>query len=196
VLGASGGVGMSAIDLGKALGCTVIACASTAEKLECCRKAGADVLINYVMDGDGNFKQALKDADVYGEVDVVYDPVGGKWSEVAIRSMAWGGRHIVIGFASGGANPKSAIPKIPLNLTLLNERQIVGCFWGPWKMRNNEHNRRNIDTMMKMVAEGKLNPVISKRYTFSNFMQAFDDMMSRKVIGKITISPTAACSKL
>ena len=127
VLGASGGVGMAAIDIGKAMGARVVACASSSKKLDMCRSAGADILINYA---EGDFKKALKQAKVYGRVDVVYDPVGGKFSEPAMRALAWGGRFIVIGFASGGSNPKSGIPKIPLNLALLNERKILGVFWG------------------------------------------------------------------
>ena len=187
VLGASGGVGMSAIDIGKAVGANVIACASTAEKLAACKRAGADVLVNYV---EGDFKKKLKAAGVYGSVDVVYDPVGGKWSETAMRSLGWGGRLVVIGFASGGANPKTAIPRIPLNLALLNERKILGCFWGSWKMQHLDENRENIDTMMKWVQSGRLKPVVSKTYSLEHFMGAFDALMSRKVIGKITIAPS------
>ena len=185
VLGASGGVGMAAIDIGVALGATVVACASTPAKLEVCEKAGATTLINYT---EGNFKQALKDAGVYGCVDVVYDPVGGEFSETAMRSLGWGGRHVVIGFAAGGANPKSAIPRLPLNLALLNEREILGCFWGAWKFRDgNEMNRKNIERCLEMVRSGKLNPVVSQTYALKDYASAFEAMMSRRVVGKITI---------
>ena len=148
VLGASGGVGLAAVDLCKALGAKVVACASTSGKLAVCKKAGADVLINYVEGGGGNFKKALKEAGVYGDIDIVWDPVGGKFTEPAVRSLAFGGRLVVVGFASGGANPKSAIPKLPLNLALLNEREILGCLWGGWKMRDgNEQNTHNVQHM-------------------------------------------------
>merc|ERR1712218_636349 len=143
--GASGGVGVSAIDLGKALGATVIACASTAEKLNFCKAAGADYLINYEKD---NLRIELKKLKKDGAVDVVYDPVGGRWAEPALRSMGWGGRFLVIGFAAGGEVPKSAIPSLPLNLALLNERQILGVLWGGWKARDgNKGNAANIASM-------------------------------------------------
>ena len=125
---------------------------------------------------------------LYGKIDVVYDPVGGEWSEVALRAMGWGGRHVVIGFASGGTSPKSAIPSIPLNLALLNERQVLGCFWGPWKMQNMERNRENIETMMQWVQSGRLTPVVSRTYPCADFMAAFDALMERQVVGKITIA--------
>ncbi len=194
VLGASGGVGMAAIDLGVALGAEVIACASTAAKLAACERAGATTLINYT---EGNFKQALKDAGVYGGVDVVYDPVGGKFSEPAMRSLGWGGRHVVIGFAAGGATPKAAIPALPLNLALLNEREILGCFWGAWKMRDgNVTNRQNINTMLEMVASGKMRPLVSRVYQLRDYASAFDAMMSRRVVGKITIRVSPEPSRL
>ena len=179
VLGASGGVGMAAIDIAKALGAKVVACASTAAKLAACKRAGADVLVNYVEDAGGDFKKALKVAGVYGNIDAVYDPVGGKYSEVAMRSLRWQGRYVVVGFASGGTNPRSAIPRIPLNLALLNERKILGCFWGAWKMQNLKKNRDNIQIMMRWVQEGRLKPVVSKTYALDNFMGAFDALMNR-----------------
>ena len=162
-----------------------MACASSPEKLEMCRSAGADVLINY---SKGDFKKLLKKHGVYGSVDVVYDPVGGKLSEPCMRALAWGGRFIVIGFASGGSNPKSGIPKIPLNLALLNERKILGVFWGAWKMQHSEENRENMRKMMSMVSSGKLKPKITKLYDMSNFMQAFDDMSNRRVMGKVCLA--------
>jgi len=192
VLGASGGVGMAAIDIGKAVGAKVVACASTQAKLDACAAAGADVLINYVTDGGGDFKAALKKHGVYGSVDVVYDPVGGRFSEPSIRALAFGGRFIVVGFASGGATPKDAIPKIPLNLALLNERVIRGVFWGAWKMMTgNEGNRENMGKMMDLVQRGKLKPVVSKVYAFEDYAAAFDDMMNRKVVGKVCIGISA-----
>jgi NADPH:quinone reductase-like Zn-dependent oxidoreductase len=129
ILGASGGIGMSAIDIGKAVGAHVVACASSEEKLEYCREAGADDTINYE---EADLRETLRERYPKG-VDVVYDPVGGKWSEPALRATGWGGRFVVCGFAAGGETPKDAIPRIPLNLALLNERQILGVMWGYWK---------------------------------------------------------------
>jgi len=195
VLGASGGVGASAIDLGKALGATVIACASTEEKLEFCKAAGADHLINYEKD---DLRAELKKIKMDGRVDVVYDPVGGRWSEPALRSMGWGGRYLVVGFAAGGEVPKNAIPSLPLNLALLNERQILGVLWGMWKARDgNKGNAQNIATMMKMVQEGRLKPVVSRVYPLEgSFREACDDIMGRRVMGKVCVQPGAAASKL
>jgi len=196
VLGASGGVGAAAIDLGKALGATVIACASTGEKLAFCKAAGADHLINYEQE---ELRAALKRIGLDGKVDVVYDPVGGKWSEPALRSLGWGGRLLVVGFAAGGETPKNAIPSVPLNVTLLNERQIKGVFWGPWKARDgNRKNSKNISAMMKMVQEGRLKPIISRVYPMeTGFIQACDDIMNRRVMGKVCIQPNvASASKL
>lgn len=195
VLGASGGVGMSAIDLGKALGCRVVACASTQKKLQFCADAGADVLINYNKrtNGGKDLKTLLKEAGVYGKIDVVYDPVGGEFSEHALRALAFGGRFLVIGFAAGGATPTSAIPKIPLNLALLNERQIQGCLFGAWRMRDgNRQNRKNMATMMLLIEQKKLTPLVSKVYDFSTYVQAFDELMNRKVVGKIVVAPKGA----
>ena len=195
VLGASGGVGMAAIDIGKAMGATVVACASTDEKLNACRAAGADVLINY-SGGAKALKQALKAADVYGSIDVVYDPVGGTLSEVSLRALAWGGRFLVVGFASGGMSPKEGIPRPPLNLVLLNERKVLGVFWGAWKMRDgNEKNRKNMNTMMDMVSKRTLRPVITKVYDMRDFMQAFNDMVQRRVTGKVCVAVSAASAR-
>eukprot|EP00041_Stephanoeca_diplocostata_P018401 m.385035 g.385035 ORF g.385035 m.385035 type:complete len:185 (+) comp21001_c0_seq22:1027-1581(+) len=177
---------MAAVDIGKALGATVVACCSSDDKLQIARKQGADILINY---SDGDFKTNLKQADVYGNIDVVYDPVGGDAAEVALRAMGWGGRFVVCGFASGGADPKSAIPRIPLNLALLNERQILGLFWGAWKHRTgNVPNKKNIETMLGLIKAGKLRPTITKLYPLEDAVQALDDMMQRKVTGKICVS--------
>lgn len=122
---------------------------------------------------------------------MVYDPVGGTVSEVALRALGWGGRFVVCGFAAGGARPKSAIPKVPLNLALLNERAILGVFWGAWKARDgNVGNRKNLEHMMNLIEEGKLSPTISRVYPLDAAVEACTDMMSRKVIGKICIVPT------
>lgn len=128
---------------------------------------------------------------------VVFDPVGGRFSEPALRSLGWGGRFCVCGFAAGGLTPKEAIPKIPLNLTLLNERKVCGLLWGAWKARDeNEGNRKNMATMMELLAAGKLRPVVSKVCTFDNFIEAFDDMMNRRAIGKICVAPVSGTAKL
>jgi NADPH2:quinone reductase len=199
VLGASGGIGMSAIDIGKAVGAVVIACASTDTKLEFCRNAGADHCINY---GQGtaedlkSMRDQIKKIDPTG-IDVVYDPVGGQYSEPALRSTGWGGRFVVCGFASGGETPKDSIPKMPLNLALLNERKILGVFWGFWKATvGGEINRHNITKMMEWVRDGKLTPVITKSYPLANYLDACDDLMTRKVIGKIVLDPTKLSSSM
>jgi len=193
VLGASGGVGLAAVDLGHALGARVIACASTAQKLAHCREAGADVCINYVEDGGGDFKQALKDAGEYGNIDVCFDPVGGDYTEIALRSLGFGGRLVIVGFAAGGTNPKSAIAKLPANLALLNERRIIGCLWGFWRARDgNVQNRSNIETMVGMLEAGRLRPVVSARFSFDTVLDAFEAIMSRKVIGKVVVLPSPA----
>ena len=187
VLGASGGVGMAAIDIGKAIGANVIACASTENKLEACKRAGADELINYE---GGDFKALLKDSGYYGSIDVVFDPVGGNFSEPALRALDWAGRFIVVGFAAGGVTPKDAIPRVPLNLILLNERRVIGLLWGAWKARDdNEANTKNVETMIKWMQDGKLKPLVSKVCTFDNYVEAFDDLMNRRAVGKLCIEP-------
>lgn len=196
VLGASGGVGAAAIDLGKAHGATVIACASTAEKLQFCKEAGADHLINYEKD---DMRKELKKIGKDGAIDLVYDPVGGRWAEPALRSLGWGGRYLVVGFASGGEVPKNAIPNPPLNLALLNERQILGVLWGGWKMKDgNKGNALNMAKMMKLVQEGKLKPIISRVYPMetSAFHEGCADIMSRKVMGKVCFQPQAVSARL
>ena len=134
VLGASGGVGLAAVELGKIMGARVIACASSAEKLEVCREKGADALIEYdpvfSKDAANALKGAIKTATGSLGIDVCYDPIGADWAEVAIRNMAWGGRYLVVGFAAGH------IPRIPLNLPLLKGCSLMGVFWGSWAMRD------------------------------------------------------------
>lgn len=188
VLGASGATGISAIELGKAMGAIVVACASSAEKLEACRTAGADVLINY---SSPNFKDKLK-KEAGGPLDVVYDPVGGEYSEPALRALGMGGRFLVIGFASGGQNPNSAIPKIPLNLALLNERQIQGVLWGAWRMQNLDADRANMQQLVDMVATGSLKPRSPVVFPLQKFKEAMDLMMTRKAIGKVCLEPSLA----
>ena len=179
VLGASGGVGMAAIDIGKAVGAHVIACASTAEKLAACEAQGADVVVKYSEKG---FKQQLVEAGAYGSVDVVYDPVGGRFTETALKSLGFGGRLIVVGFASGGANPNGAIPRIPANQVLLNERRVIGLFWGVWKFGHRDEHRANMDRMLRLVQSGKLRPTVSKVFAFEDHVAAFAHLMRRQAV--------------
>lgn len=179
VLGAAGGVGLAAVQLGKKLGAKVIACASSDDKLAVCREHGADETVNYSTE---DLKQRLKVLSG-GGVDVVYDPVGGKLSEAALRALGWGGRHLVIGFAAGD------IPAIPLNLVLLKSCQIVGVFWGAFSMREPKRNRELFDQMLAWVSTGELRPHVSKSYPFEDAALALQDMMDRKVRGKIVLVP-------
>jgi NADPH2:quinone reductase len=180
VLGAAGGVGLAAIEIGKALGARVIAAASTAEKLAVCKEHGADVLINYTTE---DLRDAIKAATHGKGPDVVYDPVGGSYTEPAFRSIAWRGRYLVIGFANG------EIPKLPLNLPLLKGASLVGVFWGDYARREPAHNLAAMQELMRWLAEGKIKPHISARYALADTPQALIDMASRKVTGKIVILP-------
>jgi NADPH:quinone reductase len=180
VLGAAGGVGLAAIEIGKALGARVIAAASTAEKLAVCKEHGADVLINYSTE---DLREAIKAATHGKGPDVVYDPVGGSYTEPAFRSIAWRGRYLVIGFANG------EIPKLPLNLPLLKGASLVGVFWGDYARREPAHNLAAMQELMRWLAEGKIKPHISARYALADTPQALIDMASRKVTGKIVILP-------
>ncbi len=180
VLGAAGGVGLAAIEIGKALGARVIAAASTAEKLAVCKEHGADVLINYTTE---DLREAIKAATDGKGPDVVYDPVGGGYTEPAFRSIAWRGRYLVIGFANGD------IPKIPLNLPLLKGASLVGVFWGDYARREPAHNIAAMHELMTWLSEGKIRPHISARYALADTPHALNDMASRKVTGKIVILP-------
>ncbi len=178
VLGAGGGVGLAAVELGKAMGAHVIAAASTAEKLAIAKEAGADELINY---SEVNLKDTLKTLTDGKGVDVVYDPVGGALSELALRSMAWCGRHLIIGFAAG------EIPKLPANLTLLKGCEIVGVFWGAFTQRQPQDNLANFQQMIAWVQEGRIRPKVNNIYSFENAGQAIKDMAERKLNGKAVI---------
>mmetsp|Transcript_48520 Transcript_48520/g.114465 ORF Transcript_48520/g.114465 Transcript_48520/m.114465 type:complete len:359 (+) Transcript_48520:49-1125(+) len=179
VLGASGGVGLAAVQLGKAKGARVIACASSAEKLALCKEHGADVCINYA---EENLKDALKREALDG-VDVCYDPVGGDYSEAVIRSMAWGGRFLVIGFAAG------SIPKVALNLCLLKGCSIVGVFWGAMTIKEPKHNVVLLTELMELYTAGKVKPVISATYPLEKAGEAMNAMAERKVTGKVVLVP-------
>ncbi|ADB38375.1 NADPH:quinone oxidoreductase family protein [Spirosoma linguale] len=178
VLGAAGGVGLAAVELGKLMGATVIAAASTDEKLAVCREKGATHTINYTTE---DIRERIKDITQNKGVDVVYDPVGDKWAEPAIRSLAWKGRYLVVGFAGG------EIPKIPLNLALLKGSSIVGVFWGAFTQKEAGLSMKNMQEIAAWVMAGKLAPHISKQYTLAEAPQALTDMMERKVIGKAVV---------
>ncbi|MCA1245152.1 NADPH:quinone oxidoreductase family protein [Massilia sp. MS-15] len=180
VLGAAGGVGLAAIEIGKAVGARVIAAASSDDKLAVCRAHGADVLVNYERE---DLREALKAATGGRGPDVIYDPVGGKYSEPALRSIAWRGRHLVVGFAAG------EIPKLPWNLMLLKGASVVGVFWGDFVRKEPAANLAAMRQMLGWMAEGKLKPLVSARYPLAETAQALTDMAQRKVTGKVVICP-------
>jgi NADPH2:quinone reductase len=179
VLGAAGGVGLSAVEIGKAIGAKVVAAASTDEKCEICREHGADEVINYTTE---DLRAGIKRTCGAGP-DVIYDPVGGKYTEAAFRSIGWRGRHLVIGFADG------TIPALPLNLALLKGASLVGVFWGDFALREPQNNMKGVSEMLGWMKEGKIKPLISKTYSLDEVPQALIDMATRKVTGKIVIKP-------
>ena len=178
VLGAAGGVGLAAIEIAKVMGARVIAAASTDEKLAVCKEHGADEVINYTTE---DLKERLKALTKGNGVDVVYDPVGGNYSEVALRNMAWEGRYLVIGFAAGD------IPRIPLNLPLLKGCSIVGVFWGTFVARNPKGNLQNLQELLAWFQTGKIKPLVSATYSLKDAAHALNDMMQRKVTGKVVL---------
>lgn len=179
VLGAAGGVGLSAIEIGKVLGARVIAAASTDEKLAVCKEHGADATINYATE---DMRSAIKKLTDGKGPDVIYDPVGGSYSEPAFRSIGWRGRYLVIGFANG------EIPKIPLNLTLLKGASIVGVFWGDFVSREPKNFQADLKVMFEWVMAGQLRPHISARYKLADGRSALNDLMNRKVMGKVIVT--------
>ena len=182
VLGAAGGVGTAAIEVAKLMGARVMAAASTDEKLAVCRSLGADETVNYATE---NLRERLK-AFAPAGVDVVYDPVGGPHSEAALRSTGWNGRFLVIGFASG------EIPRIPLNLALLNSRSLLGAYWGDWAGRNPDRSLANLDQIARWIAAGKVRPVISRRLRLEEVPGALQDLLQRRVHGKMVVLPSGA----
>jgi NADPH:quinone reductase len=182
VLGAAGGVGLAAVEVGKVLGAKVIACASSADKLAVCRAKGADETINYV----GEDMRARVKAITKGNgVDVIVDPVGGPYSEAALRDMAWGGRHLVIGFTAGD------IPKIPLNLPLIKGCEIVGVWIGAFAKREPAKHRANAQAVWQWMAQGKIKPYISATYPLERAVDALNALTERKVAGKVVLVPEA-----
>ncbi len=178
VLGASGGVGLATVELGKAMGAKVIAAASSAEKLAIAKEAGADELINYT---EEPLKDAVKKLTHSKGVDVIYDPVGGDFTEQALRAMGWNGRHLIIGFAAGD------IPKIPANLTLLKGCSVVGVFWGSFTQREPEASAQNMMELMKLYAEGKIDPKVSEVYDFEDYGKALGALTERRATGKVVL---------
>jgi len=179
VLGAAGGVGIAAIEIGKALGARVIACASTSDKLAVCRAHGADETINYATE---DLRERIKALTNGNGPDVVYDPVGGPYTELALRSIAWRGRLLVVGFAAG------EIPKIPLNLTLLKGCAVVGVFWGEFTRREPERFAESMARLGRWYTEGRLKPHISETFPLERAADALTRMANREVKGKIVLS--------
>jgi NADPH2:quinone reductase len=179
VLGAAGGVGLAAVELGSVMGATVIAAASSDDKLELCRKRGASETINYATE---DLKTRIRDLTGGAGADVVYDPVGGDYSEPALRAIAWEGRFLVIGFAAGH------IPKIPLNLALLKSCQIVGVYWGAFVGRYPDRHRQNVDELMGWWRDGKLQPHVSSTYPLERASEAIRELADRRAKGKVVVT--------
>ena len=180
VLGASGGVGLAAVELGKAMGARVIACASSDDKLAFARQHGADETVNYTT---GDLRDELKRLGGEHGIDVIYDPVGGAYAEAALRAIAWEGRFLVVGFAAGD------IPKLPLNLVLLKGCDIRGVFWGSWTDREPAAHRANMTEIVRWCAEGKLSGHVHATYPLAQTAQALRDIATRKVMGKVVLKP-------
>ncbi len=180
VLGASGGIGLAAIEIGKIMGARVIACASSEEKLAFAKAHGADETVNYAKE---DLRDALKRLGGARGIDVVYDPVGGDYAEPALRSLGWEGRYLVIGFAAG------AIPKIPLNLVLLKSCDIRGVLWGGWAERDPQGQRALMTDIVRWCADGKLSAHVHAVYPLAETATALKAIAERKVMGKIVLRP-------
>ncbi|MCV6545737.1 MAG: NADPH:quinone oxidoreductase family protein [Cohaesibacter sp.] len=180
VLGAAGGVGQAAIEIGKLMGARVIACASSQEKLEFCRSFGADDCINYKRE---DLKLTLKELTDGRGVDVVYDPVGGDLAEAALRATGWYGRFLVVGFASG------TITKMPLNLVMLKGVDVLGVFWGEAVIREPNEHAENVRQLLDWVAKGNLVPHIHQTYALEDTPKALAAIANREVKGKVIITP-------
>ena len=182
VLGAAGGVGLAAIEIGKALGARVIACASSDEKLAVCREHGADAAINYATE---DLRERIKALTEGRGVDVVYDAVGGAYTEPAFRSLAWRGRLLVVGFAAG------EIPKLPLNLALLKGASVVGVFWGDFARREPKAFAESAQQLARWYVEGKLRPHVSQTLPLERASEAINLLASRKAMGKVVLTMAA-----
>ena len=179
VLGAAGGVGSSAVEIAHAMGARVIAAASSQEKLDFARAAGADECINY---REESLRERLKELTGGKGVDVVYDPVGGDAAQAAYRALAWHGRYLVIGFASGD------IPAFPANIALLKEASVMGVWWGTWAARHPDESLQNMVELAARVAAGELRPVVSERYALADFANAFAALQERRALGKVVLT--------
>jgi NADPH2:quinone reductase len=179
VLGAAGGTGQAAVELGKVMGARVIAAASAYEKLEFCRALGADEVIN---SGTEDVKERIRQLTQGSGADVIFDPVGGALSETAFRSIAWGGRHLVVGFAAGD------IPRLPLNLPLLKGASLIGVFWGEHVRRAPQRHRANMAQLLELLVAGRINPHIDRLYPLEEAKQALADISARRIKGKAVIS--------
>ncbi len=177
VTGAAGGVGISAVQLGKALGARVIAAASSEEKLAVARQAGADELVNY---SQVQLKEAVKSLTAGAGADVIYDPVGGDLFDQCMRCIAWEGRVLVIGFTAG-------IPQLPTNLVLLKGCQVIGVFYGSWAGRDPDGQRQNAHEILRLVESGRMTPVVGACYSFEEYAQAFRCLSERRAIGKVLL---------
>ena len=180
VLGAAGGVGLAAVAIGKAMGARVVAAASSEEKLALCREHGADATINYA---GGDLREQIKAATAGAGPDVIYDPVGGAYTEAAFRSIGWDGRHLIVGFAAG------EIPRLPMNLPLLKSGSVMGVFWGGFLRRNAADTQRHLSELFDLYASGRVAPPITRSYSLVEAAQALRDMMERRVKGKVVIVP-------
>jgi len=179
VLGAGGGVGLAAVELGKLAGARVIAAASSKDKLDAARSCGADEAIDYAQ---SDLRETVKSLTGGRGVDVVYDPVGGAYTAAALRTLAWRGRLLVIGFAAGD------IPQIPTNLLLLKEVSAVGVYWGEFAKRDPAGNRRLLTQLFGWLADGKLRPLVSKQYSLADTPRALEDLLARRAVGKLVIT--------
>ena len=186
VLGAAGGVGLAAVELGKAFGARVVAAVSSEEKAEAAREAGADAVLIYPRgpfdkEGSKALSQMFKEAVGPAGADLIYDPVGGDYAEPALRAIAWEGRYLVVGFPAG-------IPKLPLNLTLLKSCDVCGVFWGAFAARDPKANAAHIQTLFRLWEEGKIAPKISRAWPLAQAGEAIAHMAARQAIGKLVVT--------
>jgi NADPH2:quinone reductase len=180
VLGAAGGTGLAACELGREMGLKVIACASSDEKLAFAREHGATLTLNYARD---DLKDGLKKLTDGNGVDIVFDPVGGAFTEAALRAIAWEGRFLVIGFAAG------AIPKLPLNLPLLKGCDVRGVFWGAWARLNPAKNRANLEKLAQWAADGKISSHVDRTFPLAQTADALKVLAGRLAMGKVILNP-------
>ena len=178
VLGAAGGVGIACVELAKAMGATVIAAASTDEKLDYAKEAGADLCINY---SNESLRDSIKSLTDGKGVDVVYDPVGGELAQQALRGLAWHGRYLVVGFAAGD------IPAFPANIALLKEASIVGVWWGTWLARHPQEHLENMRELAAWISDGTLQPKVTETFALDDFATAFRRISERQARGKVIL---------